>query len=296
MEKKDNLSKWIKGEAELTEQTEGKETFEKIKTYSAQLQAPEFNNAKVFDNIKAAREKQMAKSKRLLVLKIAAVFVLLFGSLVFFTITNSTSLDTLYAQSATIELPDASEVTLMPGSEVEFNDLTWSVNRKVNLRGEAFFKVAKGKVFTVATAFGTIEVLGTQFTVKAIDGKLSVVCYEGKVKVTSYGMSEILSANEYLSYRDKRAFKKRQIKLGAIPTEADYYKLVNQDLTDVIKDIERYYDVKVKAEQVSAEKNFTGNLPKADIKKALEIVATTFKLKYKSIGKNSFIFVEDAVN
>jgi ferric-dicitrate binding protein FerR (iron transport regulator) len=281
--------------SELPVQMEGKETFEKIKTYSAQFQAPEFNETKVFEGIKTERKNQK-NNKIPLLLKIAAVLIIVFGSITFFVTLNTTSLKTIYAQSTTIALPDTSEVTLMPGSEVEFNDMTWSMNRKVNLKGEAFFNVAKGKVFTVGTAFGNIEVLGTQFTVKAIDGKLSVVCYEGKVRVTTYGMSEIISANEYLSYKENEHFKKRKIKLGAIPSEVDYYNIVNQELAEVIKDIERYYDVKIEANGLSTEKNFTGKIPKDDLKKALEIVAKTFKLVYKSIGKNSFIFVEDAVN
>lgn len=294
MENNENLSKWISGEARLSESTEGKETLEKIKTYSAQLEAPNFNESKVFEAVKAERANLRTARKRHLILKIAAVCIVLIGSITFFTLSNNNALETLYGQSTTVELPDSSEVTLMPGSAVEFNDLTWSLNRKVTLKGEAFFKVARGKVFTVATKFGNVEVLGTQFTVKAIDGKLSVVCYEGQVKVSSYGISEIISANEYLSCKGDENFSKRKIKLGPIPSEVDYYKIVNQDFDDVLKDIERYYNVKIETENLSTEKNFTGNIPKDDIEKALEIVAKTFKLEYKSISKNSFIFVEDA--
>jgi len=294
MEKDKNLSKWIVGEDELSEKTEGKETLERIKHYSAQLEAPDFNESKVFESIRNARTKKKWTSKRNVVLKIAAVFILAVGSLAFLALSNNSTVETNYAQSATIALPDHSEVMLMPGSELDYNEITWSLHRKVNLTGEAFFKVAKGKVFTVATALGEVEILGTQFTVKATDGIFSVTCYEGRVKVSANGVTEVISANEYFSSKNQSTYKTYKINLGPTPVEVDYYKIVNQKFEDVIKDIERYYNIKIEAKNPPTTKNFTGNIPKENMEKALEIVAKTFKLAYKPVSKNSFIFVEDA--
>ena len=42
-------------------------------------------------------------------------------------------------------LPDHSEVVLNADSEITYKKSNWDTNRKLELQGEAYFKVAKGK-------------------------------------------------------------------------------------------------------------------------------------------------------
>ena len=294
MEQNDNLSKWINNESNLSDGIEGKETFEKIKEYTDQLEAPEYDKSKVFNAIKSAQQKESKGGKRNYAIRIAAVLVVILGSLIFFALNGVNSLQTSYAQSMSVELPDSSEVSVFPGTTLEFNDFTWRFSRNVQLDGEAFFKVAKGETFTVKTKFGDVKVLGTQFSVKAIDGNLSVVCYEGKVNVSSSGHTEIISANEYVLFNNDAFVEKQEIRLNALPSEASYYKVINESFADVIQDIRRYYNVEIEIKNVKTQKSFTGNIPKENLEQAFEIISKTFKLDYESISENSFIFVEDA--
>ena len=84
---------------------------------------------------------------------------------------------------STASLPDNSEVEINPASTIEFNKKRWSDNREVALEGEAFFDVEKGEKFTVVTSLGKVEVLGTEFNVRARGGEFEVDCFEGRVKV-----------------------------------------------------------------------------------------------------------------
>lgn len=85
---------------------------------------------------------------------------------------------------ASLTLPDNSQVTLNAGSQVVYSGNRFNTRRKIQLTGEAYFKVTKGNTFSVVTTEGTVTVLGTTFNVRSRDEKLSVFCYTGKVKVS----------------------------------------------------------------------------------------------------------------
>jgi len=91
-------------------------------------------------------------------------------------------------------LPDMSAVVLAANSELYYDKEDWA--RKVNLRGEAFFRVTKGSKFSVKTKEGVVSVVGTEFNVKSRDKILEVSCKEGSVQVKSKNYNETLRAND----------------------------------------------------------------------------------------------------
>ena len=81
-----------------------------------------------------------------------------------------------------VSLPDGSRVTLGPASALTVED--YDDERRLRLAGEAFFEVEKGSPFSVATATGTVQVLGTSFSVDAEGERgLAVACATGRVRV-----------------------------------------------------------------------------------------------------------------
>ncbi|MGS0524967.1 FecR domain-containing protein [Zobellia nedashkovskayae] len=89
----------------------------------------------------------------------AAAAVIIFGS--YFYLNNlDENIVTEYAENKEVVLPDNSKVRLNADSELSYSERKWSKERNVELKGEAFFKVAKGKRFTVATDAGKVAVLG----------------------------------------------------------------------------------------------------------------------------------------
>lgn len=295
MKTKTTLSRWIDGKSEFPEHLEGRETLEKIKLYSAQLEAPAFNKQGVFESIKQAQanKNQSALKSYGLILKIAAVLILAFGVLAFFHQTSVQTTQTALAESKTLILPDDSEVLLLPGSQLSYNNMSWFLTREVSLQGEGFFEVAKGKTFTVNTKAGQVEVLGTKFKVKSTAEKLNVVCYEGRVKVSQFQNPQIINQNEYVIFKNNKMINRSKVQLNKLPTETTFYHIIDEEFEELIMDVERYYGIDISAENVSTDKHFTGKLPKNNIEKALEIISTTFQLKTQSLNGNNYIFVDD---
>ena len=86
-----------------------------------------------------------------------------------------------------VQLPDASRVTLQPGSSLRYAAALAGPRREVYLEGEAFFQVHKNpqRPFLVFTSQVVTTVLGTSFNVKAYPGQAQalVAVREGKVAV-----------------------------------------------------------------------------------------------------------------
>src|SRR5688572_28966306 len=87
----------------------------------------------------------------------------------------------------TYDLPDGSNVTLQPNSNIKFSTLFNVSIREIQLEGEGFFDVIpnKDKPFIVYANDITTRVLGTSFTVRSFseDKQVTVVVKTGKVSV-----------------------------------------------------------------------------------------------------------------
>ena len=86
-------------------------------------------------------------------------------------------------------LTDGTNVTINSGSSLKYqSNFLNNKNRKVYLKGEAFFDVTKNKnaPFIVTTKKLNIKVLGTKFNVSSYnnDKNTSVVLEEGSVSIT----------------------------------------------------------------------------------------------------------------
>ncbi len=297
MKTTNNLAQWIDGQSDFPENVEGREIYENIKHYSRQLEAPTLDKTKVFDNIKKAQDsKTKTTAIKPIIFKIAAILVLAIGLLVLLKEFTVSTTKTLTAQTELVQLPDQSEVLLQPSSSLSYNSYFWFLDREVTLQGEAFFEVAKGKTFTVNTHHGKVKVLGTKFNVKSFNDELSVVCYEGRVEVSQDNVSKEITANQFIVVKNSEIESLDAIQLEELPTTSGYYQIINSNFDALIKDVERYYGVEINYKQIKTDKNFTGQLPKNNIIKALDIISKTYQLQYKTVNENNFIFVGDEGN
>ena len=191
-----------------------------------------------------------------------AAVALLFALFVF--IPDTSTYQTLAAQTETVTLPDGSTVHMHAGSTLSFSD-DWDGNRTVNLAGEAFFEVKKGEKFTVITPRGNVEVLGTSFNVKARSKSFKTTCYTGKVRV-----SNILDASEQLLTPGLVAALDENGSLNKIELDLDgsspewmrgKYRFRNDPLSDIAPEFERIFDVNIDLEidndRISKKYNYT---------------------------------------
>jgi transmembrane sensor len=122
-------------------------------------------------------------------------FLLLVGAFAFlanrttiFSNGELTEIKVPYGEQLQIVLQDGTNVQLNSGSILQYPKSFGLFNRKVKLKGEAYFSVAKehGRPFIVNLNEINVKVTGTKFNVKAYPGdrSISVALEEGSVNIT----------------------------------------------------------------------------------------------------------------
>ncbi|PQV46617.1 FecR family protein [Jejuia pallidilutea] len=212
-------------------------------------------------------------------LRVAAVLAICF-SVYYYTTTLNTTVTTQLAQKTTVELPDASTVSLNAKSLLAYNKNDWKKERDVNLQGEAFFKVAKGSSFNVKTTSGTVTVYGTQFNVKQRDNYFEVICYEGLVGVT-YNANEtkLTPGDSFLVIDGKIIAKEKEHRSTPswLNNESDFKSV---PFKQVVAEFERQYNVEVTLMNVDATQLFTGSFTHDNLDVALKSIALPLQVTY----------------
>ena len=298
MEENYELAKWLAGEMTKSEliafkKTPEYNTYSKIETYSSQLQAPDFEESQLFLNI-LKNNKPKSKVISLYenwIFKVAAI-VILFLSVTFvmrnfITETKSAAI----GKRTTFTLPDNSEVVLNTDSEIDYKKWNWSENRNLFLKGEAFFKVTKGKRFEVTTPLGKVTVLGTQFDVKVRKNRFDVTCFTGKVKVNYKHKEIILTPGKSVIFENELQINSKVtiIKPDWLDNKIAFNK---ESLKYIIDKIQRQYDVNIEIRTNHPDELFTGKIPTDNLDIALEIIATAYQFKTMKVTSNKIIFEE----
>lgn len=293
MKENTKLAKWLEGAMDEKELREFEslpefETYRKIKDFSAQLTVPEIDSDNLYNTIAAKRNRADKKVIRLnspWLVRIAAVLVIALGLTFFFYTSNTTTQVAQTGERTEFLLPDNSTVMLNAGSQAEYKSWNWNKKRSLDLNGEAYFKVAKGKTFDVNTPLGKVTVVGTQFNVKSRNNRFDVTCFEGKVKVTYNGKEQFLTPGKSVSFESGTAIETPQTSAqqpGWINHEVAFNK---EKPENVISELERQYNVKIELKS-TLSKTFSGTLPTNDIDTALDQFTTGYHLKAEKTGKN----------
>jgi ferric-dicitrate binding protein FerR (iron transport regulator) len=292
------LAKWLNNELTAEELAEFKQNsdfalYEKIKENSARLKTPEFDQDKMLSNVVTTKKTtKVIKLKQNWFARIAAVLVIGIG--LSFFITNNFK-EKYYGTelTQTVNLPDNSEVIVNKNSYIEYKTFFWKNNRIIDLKGEAYFKVAKGKTFEVNTNLGKVTVLGTQFNVNSDANKFEVTCYEGKVKVNYKNEELILTKGMLVTFENKTKIEgKTNLLKPNWTSNTIEMRFTNQTLQTIIADIEKTYNVTIKANTIKTEQLFTGKIPSDNLEIALQIIASTYHLQIKKSSETSFELVK----
>lgn len=291
MESKFDLAKWLAGEmtkeeSDAFERSPEFEIYRKIKIYSAQLKAPDFDSEEILQNVIAhKKEEKVIKPKFNWIAKIAAILIIGLGITFVFLQNNNTNEVSSVGEKNTFLLPDTSEVTLNSGSKIDYNEFNWNFKRQLNLDGEAFFKVAKGKKFDVITKLGKVTVVGTQFNVKSRDNNFEVACFEGKVNVNFNGKQILLTKGKSVFIQNGLEIDSRNDNSYSPSWLQNEMEFNNNSLSEIISEMERQYAILIE-NKFESDKKFSGILPSNNLETALEILSKTYKLNYsKPTGK-----------
>lgn len=163
-----------------------------------------------------------------------------------------------YGKRTKIELSDGSKLWLNSGSTLEFPSDFAKNKRIIHLKGEMYIEVEPDSMrpFYVHTPNFEVEVYGTKFNVSAYEHQQQAVALvEGSVGVKQKERAVCdLSPNEMVVY--DKGFEKRQTDvLKHISWTKGYIYFDKTPLTEVLKHIERYYNVSLNYSKATNLKN-----------------------------------------
>lgn len=192
---------------------------------------------------------------------------------------------------ATIELPDGTNVVLNSASQLSYLNNFGEKVRRVQLNGEAYFKVAHDEKHAFIVQIGDLEVkvLGTSFNISAYkdDKEITVVLLEGKVGVYAQERSHIMNPGDKIEYNKAT----HQIKTTQVhPTDYIEWTKGNmyfekESLENIMKTLSRIYDVEIRFDSGKLPKEyFTGTIPGGGIQNALNILMLTSPFYYEMDG------------
>ncbi len=297
------LAKWLNNELTEKELAEFKtsseyNSYQQIIDAANTLEAPEFNSEEVFSGLKNRQLLTETKVVQLQPFKkfmrvAAAAFILLFAGY-YYVNTLGEKVATEYAQKQEITLPDNSEVILNADSEITYSKKNWSSERKINLNGEAYFKVAKGKKFSVETDAGKVSVLGTQFHVENRENIFEVYCYEGLVSVSYEGKETKLPAGSSFVVIDGNIIS-YTLETASFPSWIkDESSFKSMPFKFVLAEFERQHNIEVATENVNLTKLFTGSFSNTNLDLALKSISIPSGIKFKLEDKKVLFYAEKA--
>ena len=190
-------------------------------------------------------------------------------------------------------LSDGTEVAINSGSNMKYpTSFLGEQKRSVFLEGEAFFEVSKNKnmPFVVHTKDMDIRVLGTKFNVSSYknDNSSSVTLKEGSVGVNKpkeafdRKKSIIIKPGQQVFYKNKEFTVKEVSVPKHIAWKKRELQFKNDRFEDIIKKLERYYDIKI--ENQSAKLNntkYTGTFTTETISEVLNVFKELSDFSYQ---------------
>ncbi|WP_417875549.1 FecR family protein [Winogradskyella sediminis] len=294
MKREELIKKWLDHNLNTEEQIAFKQLDDynelmKMDSALRDFKAPKFSSTQSYQEVKIKLKPRVSQPQQWLkpLLRIAAVLAIGF-SIYYYTTSLDTTIDTEIAEQTTIALPDDSMVNLNANSTVTFNESHWNKTRAVELQGEAFFKVAKGKKFDVITADGIVSVLGTQFNVKQRQSYFEVTCYEGLVAVTYNNKTTKLKPGHSFKIIDGKLLateKENAVQPQWLHGESSFTSV---PLKYVIKEFENQYNRTITTENIDLSRLYTGSFTHNNLDLALKSVTIPLNLSY-SISEESIL-------
>ena len=235
------------------------------------------------------------------VLKYAAIVVLAFitGAFSFFLLNkgNTPQLANLYneihvpnGEKSMITLYDGTEVWLNSGTTLKYPVVFNKRERNVFINGEAYFDVVndKKKPFYVNAGKMRVKVLGTRFNVYAYQEEniLHTTLEEGLVDISIAGSKKSikLKPGQQMSYLTAT----REYELTKVDTELftswkeNRLRFENAELAEILKKMERWYDVKVNIdENVDISSRYTITIKTESLREILDVLSLTTHMNYK---------------
>lgn len=239
----------------------------------------------------------------MLILRIAAVFVVAFGLSYFLLQTlqkEDIEIQTVYVpagQRTQVTLADGTIVWVNGRSTLTFPNRFSSQTRNVSLDGEAFFDVAKNpeKQFIVSMAHqSAIKVLGTKFNVKAYKESEAIITtlVEGKVNFEFNNMKQqfqyiTMTPGQQLIYNSQNGKTELYTTSGENELAWKDGKIVfkQNSLREALDILAERYDVEfIIKKNVPHDDTFSGTFTSRSLEQILNYVKASSKIRWRYLN------------
>lgn len=302
---------------EQTEQSENLSRFREEDLYSTEKQwneltkiktGKEINIDKAWDNVYSEINKYGLLTKSVTtdkkigirtIIRIAAVFFILLGLSGIFVYLNNTgalSRKIVYSTNDNLRnleelLPDGSKVFLNRNTKLSYHSNFGKNQRKVFLKGEAYFEVNPdaSKPFIIDAGKARVKVLGTSFNVitKNPDNAVEVYVSSGKVMLSDNSGSEnlVLDPGFIGTMKSKQSGKFINNDQNYMSWNTNMLAYNGQKLDIVFKDLKKVYNIDIVVNDPEILKEtVTGIYDNQPADTLINIICTTFILKYEKDG------------
>ena len=204
-------------------------------------------------------------------------------------------------QRVNLDLPDGSNVWLNAGTTMKYPVSFMKGKREVMLDGEAYFEVAHNEksLSWCGRMQWMWEVLGTKFNVEAYSKKavFEASLMQGKIRVKSSHNEKtavVLLPNYKTTLKDGRLVVHKIDDYNVYRWKEGLYCFKSKPFTQIMEDLERYYDLKIQVDKKSIESvALTGKFRISDgLDYALRVLQKDVSFTYRRDKDNDVIYIK----
>lgn len=235
---------------------------------------------------------------------IASILLVLAVSLLYYKslppTERLTSVGSSFGNKTQIFLADGTEVMLNAGSQLTYSNLFGQENRKLQLEGEAYFKVQKDPSLKCVVQSGAIEVevVGTSFNMSSHqqDSTIEISLYEGSINVNFSETGQLLAnlnPDEMIVIRKSDySFQlvKGNIANNALWTQSSL-RFHNEDIGTICTKLEKWYGVRIHLNSSKSIHNYSFVVKSETLKEVFDLLDKITPLTYQIKGKEVYVVV-----
>ena len=195
-----------------------------------------------------------------------------------------------------VELPDGTTVWLNAASSLTFPTAFVGKERRVDLKGEAYFEVAKDhkRPFHVTANNTDVQVLGTHFNIMSYPDEESIntTLLEGSIKLTANGITKQLRPGiQAIVNKQTNVIEENRPNIKQVMAwKNGEFRFRNTEIKELMRQVGRWYDVDIEYQTKSTNQYFTASLPRMqNISALLQVLELTGTVHFKIDNKKIIV-------
>lgn len=201
-------------------------------------------------------------------------------------------------QKSTIMLPDGTKVMLNSESTLTYTNKYNEKERRIRLKGEAFFEVAKNpeKPFIVETNHLRTIALGTSFNIDAFNADTEeVTLVQGKVKIESSdegSLQDFLNPGEMVVFDREKGIEKTIVySFDHLGWKDGVIVFQDTPLKQAVAELEQWYGVEIELRGFPQDydMNCTGSFDNDNLENVLSSLSYTMSFEFEIIEKKAVL-------